>query len=161
MLSTKIFDKLGLAFTFSELSSLGIPKREMARIGEVRWGLAWTNFGFTAIAFGVAPLILAMIRLRDFWPSKLFSITPLRYLGRLSYTIYIWHVPWFLFVAYLRDQMPKSSVPADLVALVLLIPGLFGVVVLAHRYVELPALRLKARFTPDPDAADIARKEAV
>lgn len=57
-----------------------------------------------AVILGIAPaLVLSVLFIP--WLDKIFSLKPLRYLGKLSFSIYLWHFPiqcvWKIFDAYL------------------------------------------------------------
>lgn len=100
------------------------------------------NGGYTLIALASGLVILASLDHRSVM-GRILSVRPLRLLGRLSYSIYLWHV--FVFIAVHR-AVPTSSVPVRLLA------GL-GITALASAFsfylVESPFLRRKARSDPD------------
>jgi peptidoglycan/LPS O-acetylase OafA/YrhL len=64
----------------------------------------------------------------------------LNYLGKISYGLYVWH---FLFLVTLHDlSLPNALLftPVALLATIMLSA-------LSYRYLELPFLRLKDKFT--------------
>lgn len=96
-----------------------------------------------------AVVLLPMVRFPAWWASRLMSWKPLAWLGRLSYTLYIWH-----------------SVPIVVVKLVapdlhwVLTTAVVGVLSVAislpvYRWVELPVLKAKLRFSAEKEALDL------
>ncbi|MFT3852375.1 MAG: acyltransferase [Ilumatobacteraceae bacterium] len=84
---------------------------------------------------------------------RLLRLAPLRLLGRLSYSLYLWHLPIFY---WLSSERYPNSPRALLVPLELVLA--FGAAALSYRYVELPVLRLgrrlrSAQATPAPAVA--------
>jgi peptidoglycan/LPS O-acetylase OafA/YrhL len=96
--------------------------------------------GFTVFAFAVATLILATIESQ--WAgNRLLSVVPLRLTGRVSYGLYLWHLPIFLAVA--RECQSWSSATRIVVAL-----GITAFFTMASwQLVERPALRVKRRLS--------------
>jgi peptidoglycan/LPS O-acetylase OafA/YrhL len=70
--------------------------------------------------------------------QRLLEARPLLWLGRRSYGIYLWHLP-ALYLA--SEALPGARVLATFVGVAVALP----VAELSYRYVEQPALRLKAR----------------
>jgi peptidoglycan/LPS O-acetylase OafA/YrhL len=67
--------------------------------------------GFTAIAAASAALIAAVLE-PGWWLHRWLSLRPLRALGRVSYGVYLWHVPVFLAVAHAWPDGPGAAVVA-------------------------------------------------
>jgi peptidoglycan/LPS O-acetylase OafA/YrhL len=72
------------------------------------------------------------------WPFRVFRWRPLAYVGEISYGLYLWN-PVFLF------NYPGTAFP-PLVG----VACAFAVAIVSFHVVEVPALRLKPRFTPVP-----------
>ena len=96
--------------------------------------------GFTVVSLCAAVLIAALV-----WsPPPLLAWTlqaaPLRRVGRISYGVYLWHIPVFLAVS---NRLPLKDGPlrAVLIWVVSLAAG-----ALSHYCVERPFLRLKERL---------------
>jgi peptidoglycan/LPS O-acetylase OafA/YrhL len=103
----------------------------------------WSDFlyygGFTVLAFVAA--VVTLVALQP--GSAVYAVlawTPLVLLGRISYSLYLWHLPVFIVMADNTDSWP---VPARVVV------GVGTALLLAtasYVFVERPALRLKSRL---------------
>lgn len=80
--------------------------------------------------------------------AAVLSWRPLVEIGKRSYGIYLWHFPVFIFIA--QDKFPRLSSPELGVLKFVVVAGL---VELSYRYVELPILALRRRFTPPREDA--------
>ncbi len=72
--------------------------------------------------------------------TAVLSIRPARYLGTISYGIYLWHYP----VTIVLNRAYAD--PAPWVRLVIVAPVTIALAAVSHRYVESPFLRLKDRL---------------
>lgn len=52
--------------------------------------------GFLAAAVGVGVVLAHVVLVPDGWSSRAFAVAPLRWIGLLSYGLYLWHWPVFL-----------------------------------------------------------------
>jgi peptidoglycan/LPS O-acetylase OafA/YrhL len=116
----------------------------------------WYYGGFTVFAVVTAVVILAVVD--GHAPgTQFFTLRPLTALGRVSYGVYLWHLPIFVAVGYQGRNWP---------ALMRLVVGLGLTAVataLSWRYVEQPASRLRKRFeirTSEPRSDDLDRHES-
>jgi peptidoglycan/LPS O-acetylase OafA/YrhL len=99
--------------------------------------------GFTILAV-LAAVLIALVLRPGAGPYRLLASAPAVALGRLSYSLYLWHFPVFLVVAQrTADWTPVLRV---LVAW----PIAFGAAVASYRLLERPALHVKARLGPRP-----------
>ena len=95
--------------------------------------------GYTLFALATAGLILAVVE-RQWSGAPLVALRPLRALGRVSYSVYLWHLPVFFAVARAGAHLP-------VVVEIALAWGLsLGLGVGAWALVERPGLLLKARI---------------
>jgi peptidoglycan/LPS O-acetylase OafA/YrhL len=108
--------------------------------------------GFLVLALVVA-LLIALVLEPGPGPYGLLTLAPVLVLGRLSYSLYLWHYPIFLVVAERTGGWSGAArVP---LAWVLAL----GAAAASYRFVELPALRRKTRLEPRREAADEPRGE--
>lgn len=111
------------------------------------WFFRW---GFTAMAIAVTPLTLCFARAKDSWVSKLFSIAPLRKIGEMSYSLYVWHILAYALAGVFVENAPYIvSVPAKVAVA-------FGISWLAHRYIDQVVIRFKMRFSTEKVVLDRA-----
>jgi peptidoglycan/LPS O-acetylase OafA/YrhL len=117
--------------------------------------LFYRYFGNTWISFAACVCLLAVIDGRWFL-TRFFALTPLRWLGRVSYSIYLWH--WVVYVGvydHLRDDWPHPLQAVVAVALT------FGLGLLSFYFVERPFLRRKELLTQRQRAHAASRAETV
>ncbi len=115
--------------------------------------------GYDVIALATALLILAIVDGR--WiGNRLLSVSPLRLIGRVSYGLYLWHLPIFYAVAVNLPHEPR-------IIRVALAFSLTAIAVTASwKFIEQPALRLKRRLerredvSVDRSSTDAAREVA-
>ncbi|MDR2619680.1 MAG: acyltransferase [Propionibacteriaceae bacterium] len=79
------------------------------------------------------------------WYTKLVSLPPLRFLGDISFTLYLWHLPLIvLLLPWFSAAAAEGSLIVRLSKVVLLVLAL-GLAALTHRFVEKPgAFQLRA-----------------
>jgi len=102
----------------------------------------------TLIMFGG---LLLRCLIRGSWEERFFTRPSLRFLGRYSYGIYVYHILfWPLMVQGLHwlQVHLHSRIVAGLVYLLLWSFSTVGVAMLSFRFLESPFLRLKERFAP-------------
>jgi peptidoglycan/LPS O-acetylase OafA/YrhL len=92
------------------------------------------------IAFAVAAALclLALCSSAARWLARPLEVAPMRWMGKISYSLYLWHVP--LLTAFGLAGLPIA----------------FLIAAASRRYVEEPFLRLKRRqqtVVPLPQAA--------
>ena len=129
-----------------------------------RWGgsIDYTvRFGFTANAAIVAALILWIRAYPSAPASRLLGLAPLAWIGRLSYSIYLWHRVAFdagnrlsrKLVGFAVDAVPAGAgTAARAEALSLWIACLVAVPAASYYLIEKPFLRLKERIGSPAEA---------
>jgi hypothetical protein len=85
---------------------------------------------WAAVPVGGAALIIAFAP--DTLTGRLLSTSPLVFIGKISYSLYLWHWPLFVFSKYLLPDPPSPLIKAGLCALS------FGLGYLSWRFVEQP-----------------------
>lgn len=94
-----------------------------------------------AIGFGIITYIQSFAKNKVF---DLGKIIPLRYLGQISYGVYMYHVPIILGYVYLT-QYWDWHIPT-LISLILIFILSFGIASVSYTYFEKPILSLKKYF---------------
>ena len=87
-----------------------------------------------------ALLIVGGLSVRSPLPNRTLCLAPLRFLGRISYSIYLWHWPLVVFAAALY---PTTSETAQMRLLILLIT--LAVATVSFYLVERPGRRIGVR----------------
>jgi peptidoglycan/LPS O-acetylase OafA/YrhL len=100
------------------------------------------DYWFTLLPIASVALVLVLVRAPDGPLHRVLTWRPLRYTGRISYGLYLWHYPIFLVL------LPRLEwVPAPVRYLV--VGGLaFAVAGLSFALYETRFVRLKARYAP-------------
>jgi peptidoglycan/LPS O-acetylase OafA/YrhL/lysophospholipase L1-like esterase len=88
--------------------------------------------GFFLIGLAVAGVILAAVAAPHSLVPRLLSLTPVRYVGRISYGLYIWHWPIFIWLDHARTGLYGY----ELFAVRVLVT--FGVSVVSFHLIERP-----------------------
>jgi peptidoglycan/LPS O-acetylase OafA/YrhL len=96
--------------------------------------------GFAAIAWAVAAR-----------PPRLLTLAPVRYVGTVSFGLYLWHMP-VLYSLQIDDKLPERFWPA----IQHILPVTFLLAVASWHLVEKPALKLTDRFLASRRAATAA-----
>ena len=79
-------------------------------------------------------------RPRSIW-GELLSLPPIVFLGKLSYSLYLWHVPVQVYIS--RDRFPDWSLVQIIVVEQVLT---FGAAYASYKLIEMQATRLRKRF---------------
>jgi len=132
-------------------------------IGRIRWsGYFWPGVGTIAILTVLRPLLLYALPLVLYAvlavstavvilglivrgrASKLCNFPPLVYTGRISYGLYLWHLPVYSLAVPL---LFRWGVP-PVIVVVMLFTLVFLISMLSFRFIEQPFLRLKRKMSP-------------
>jgi peptidoglycan/LPS O-acetylase OafA/YrhL len=100
---------------------------------------------FTIVPVATAAVLLWLL-VESSVLSRALAFAPLRYTGRISYGLYLWHFPIFKLLE------PELRALPGVVELALATAVSFAVAALSFRVVEQPFLRLKRRFAPGRSA---------
>ncbi|MCB1258630.1 MAG: acyltransferase, partial [Microthrixaceae bacterium] len=142
---TETFNKVGLPFPY-------VPMFIPIEVADQYHGKLWIQFGHSLTALAVVPVVLAMTRCKEWRGNTMMSWKPIRFLGRMSYTIYIWHTLWYFIVLEALGGNEflgqKWRVPILMViAIVASLPIYF--------FVEQRLLRVKLRFSSEKEVVDL------
>jgi peptidoglycan/LPS O-acetylase OafA/YrhL len=102
------------------------------------YGAHWMQFwGMTVFGLCAAWLVRFLAISRGSLLDTVLEWTPLQFLGRISYGVYLWHllILWLLLFAHLQDGL----------IILAILPLSVIVALLSYALIELPFLRLKAR----------------
>ncbi len=105
--------------------------------------------GFAAAAPTLAGALLLYVgAARNAWSSALLSAAPLRYVGRISFSWYLWHWPLIVFASLAYSEVGMGvALPGSAPAWAAIAVS-FCLAALTYRYVEVPL-----RFSPDLKAS--------
>lgn len=141
------------------LSFLGPTQVAQDHLEVFAWGYYLTK-PFLGLAFF---LVVIGLGIGTSWLRAIFSVTPLRLIGIISYSIYLWHAPFIRnWVSY---QQLKSLPPVEHYQVLLLITALSVFLFSCFSYltVEKPFMlmaRRRARAQREKAAAEHARTSA-
>ncbi len=101
---------------------------------------------YEAILWSVVLLVLVLTR--PFF-YRVIANSMLAVIGKLSYSLYLWHVPVLFYVIYPTKERIgvgfSESLSAYLLAFAALLVSLMASI-LTYRYIELPGLKVKRRL---------------
>ena len=117
------------------ISSLGYPLL-LPKAYQFIWGYTLLNYFFAITIYSVVKHGLFNRFLE--WP-------PLRYLGKISYGLYVYHFPVMWFAIRVRDFGVVDPFAKPVIALISFIATLL-IASLSYKYLEKPLLNLKDRF---------------
>lgn len=99
----------------------------------------WIEYTLTYVAAG---LLIASCILHDHWLNKILEINGLRWIGRNSYALYLWHFPLlFIFARFGKDQNIY-------VVICLYITLALFVGWISTKFIENYFLRIRAKLAP-------------
>jgi peptidoglycan/LPS O-acetylase OafA/YrhL len=114
----------------------------------------WFRFGHTLGALAFAAIVFALVRYSDWWLCKLWSWHRFQWLGRLSYTLYLWHaLPYLILMAVTGGE--DVSPVVQLLRTPILIAAAFAVSLPVYHLVELRVLGMKLRFASEKETLDL------
>ncbi len=109
------------------------------------WGItaqdsAWLHRGGFALCAALSAVVLTAALLPDGPVRAILAAPPLRYLGLISYGVYLYHWPVFLWLNEQRTGLEGGMLFALRTSVTI------GVAVLSYRYVEMPVRRGEKLF---------------
>ncbi len=115
----------------------------------------WWRWGFTIVQLSFATATLCFARYKDWWVSSALSIHPLRYVGRMSYTLYVWHGFFFVVIHEAMRGQPHLQVMVTQFVVA------FAIGFAVYYGVERRALRFKLRFASEREVVDLTTGKVV
>jgi peptidoglycan/LPS O-acetylase OafA/YrhL len=98
----------------------------------------------------IFPLLILGLTTEKSVTGRFLSRGPVHYLGRISYSIYILHIPWFVFIHHTLGILPGAAV-GDPLQFSTLAASLICVSALSYHLLEMPLRRLlRALFSTRP-----------
>jgi peptidoglycan/LPS O-acetylase OafA/YrhL len=143
-------DKLGLPYPYVPM----MPARGQGMDD----GTYWINFGHSVTAVAFLPVLLFMARNKQWWANRVLGWQPLRFLGRMSYTMYVWHT-FFYFV--LLDLLGLDSVLGEKTRAPILAAAVILLSLPIYYGVERRVLRRKLRFASEKHVVDLTTGKMV
>jgi peptidoglycan/LPS O-acetylase OafA/YrhL len=112
----------------------------------VYWEFFYHQGGFVLVALATAVLLLHLVTAPFRWLAAVLEWKPMVAIGRISYSLYLWHQPvgWFTDPRHVEflPVLPRYVLMAIRVALS------FALALASWAWIERPMLRLKRRFEP-------------
>ncbi len=144
-----LFSKVGLPFPY-------VPM--MPTEGMDQSSLYWVKFGHTVCALTFAVAMLAMARTKGWWGNRWMSWHPLRWLGRQSYTLYVWHT---LFFWLILDVAGFDEILGQKTRVLILVPAAIIMGLPVFYGVEQPMIRFKLRYSSEKEVLDLTKGKMV
>ena len=104
----------------------------------------FARFVSPLVTLSTAALIAVMVATPGDFLARGLSFRPMAAIGRISYGIYVWHVPVMILTVYATHQLvpfPPLGVPSFC-----FVAGSILAAAISYRYLERPFLRLKDRY---------------
>ena len=114
----------------------------------------WFRFGHTLGALGFAAILMCLVHRKDWWVNRAWSWGPFQWMGRLSYTLYVWHALPYVIIFALTGGT-DVSIGKQLIRTPVLIAAAFAISLPVYYLVELRVLRMKLRFSSEKEALDL------
>jgi peptidoglycan/LPS O-acetylase OafA/YrhL len=95
---------------------------------------------YTLQSAGVGPFFVAAIRWHDRWPFRIFSWRPMKYMGLISYSLYLLHE---VALRFFQENTSWPRLGSTAAAFVVIMLGASGI----YRYVEKPCGELRRRLS--------------
>jgi peptidoglycan/LPS O-acetylase OafA/YrhL len=123
--------------SFGMWQDFGYPF-SMPRAYQFIWGYSVLNYWFAVTIYAVA---------REGLFNRILETKMMRYLGKISYGLYVYHLAVIWFVGRIRDWWPLSGEPvAKFLTALIALPFSILIASLSYFLIERPLLNLKERY---------------
>ena len=120
----------------------------------------WFRFGHTIGALAFAVIAFALVRYPSWKFSTFMSWSPFRWMGCMSYTLYVWHaLPYLLIIAATGGE--EASLGVQLIRTPILIASAFAISLPVYYKVELKVLKAKMKYSSEKQALDLTTGKMV
>jgi peptidoglycan/LPS O-acetylase OafA/YrhL len=106
------------------------------------------TFGYSGLAVLYASLLTLALH-QETWAARFLSLRFLRFFGRYSYGLYLWHYIFSMQVERFNEWMAaviRFPTAASLLSFTIVLLGATAVAMLSFRFIEAPFLRVKHRY---------------
>ena len=93
-----------------------------------------------------------MTRHKEWWANRALSWKPARFMGRMSYTVYVWHT---LVYFVLLEALGLDSVLGEKTRVFVLAPVTVVACLPVYYFVEQRALKVKLKFATEKEVLDL------
>lgn len=154
---------VALTTSFGAFEKLGLPYFEYLPDGPEQFSrpqmlaqspVYWFRWGHTLGIVGFGAILFGLVHRREWWLSRFWSWRPFQWMGRMSYTLYVWHALPFVFIIALTGG-EDASPAVQVLRLPVLIAAAFAVSMPVYYFVELRVLRMKLRFASEKETLDL------
>ena len=122
--------------SFGPWQDLGYPF-SMPKAYQFIWGYSLLNYCFAVTIYAVA---------REGLFNRWLENRGLKYLGKISYGMYVYHVTVIWFTARSQDVIPIEWETAKVLTVIVGLPVTFAIAHLSYTFLEKPLLNLKDKY---------------
>lgn len=109
--------------------------------------LLTVTLGFTFLSIGFAVLLLFVLSINETFFNKYNPIRLFAYVGRDSYSIYLWHMLVYLVIHYQFYRITHLNISSEITFMVYVFSSITLGIILS-RIIEKPVLKLREKFFP-------------
>lgn len=112
------------------------------------------EYGHTVVVWCTLLVVWAFYRTPEWRAARFMSLRPFRYVGRLSYTLYVWHILAVLIAVAVMGE--PANAPEALLRGMLGWAVAFGLAIPVYKYVELRFQQKKLKFSAEKVVVDVS-----
>ena len=134
----------------TELWCAAAKGKPMRPCDETFWFFRW---GFSAMAISSAFITMGLARTRDWAVARFFGWRPFRWLGEISYSLYLWHLLVYLAVSIVLGGLADKPGGA-LILFVAKLGAAVAVSYTAHKQIDMRMLGRKLKYAGEATVLD-------